>query len=202
MHAGTDTAWKIPMSELPRFLRLIIPLVVLVVVFTIAGVVVMFSGWIDVSALKPHFVLTKWVLETTIEHSVERRARWIQKPPGYPPIIRPHTFQHFSQMCGTCHGGLGKKPSEIGKGLRPRPPDLVKAAQGMPVEEIFWIVRNGIRMTGMPAFAVTHSDEELWEVVALVHALPDLKPAEYRNLVENHTGNMKTNPPSGAGSSH
>jgi mono/diheme cytochrome c family protein len=157
------------------------------VIFAVAAVamlVVMYSGIIDVGARKPHYALTKWVLETTMEHLVERRAEQISPPPEY--RATPHTMQHFGHMCELCHGGPGKEPSEIGKGLRPDPPDLTKVADHLTPSEVFWIVKNGIRMTAMPAFAETHTDQELWELVSFVKSLPRLSAGEYRKAV--HSG--------------
>lgn len=152
------------------------------VIAAVATLAVVYSGMIDVGARKPHYALTKWVLETTMEHSVERRAEQISPPPQY--RATPHTMRHFGEMCEICHGGPGKEPSEIGKGLRPDPPDLAKVADHLSPSEVFWIVKNGIRMTGMPAFAETHGDQELWEVVSFVKSLPRLSPEEYRKVVQ------------------
>lgn len=148
----------------------------------VATLAVMYSGVIDVGARKPHYALTKWVLETTMEHSVERRAERISPPAEY--RATPQTMRHFGHMCEICHGGPGKEPSEIGKGLRPDPPDLAKVADQMSPSEIFWVMENGIRMTGMPAFGATHEAKELWEMVSFVKSLPRLSPEEYRKAVQ------------------
>ena len=160
-------------------------LVTALAIFLIAAVAmlaVIHSGVIDVGARKPHYALTKWVLETTMEHSVERRAEKISPPPEY--RATPHTMRHFGEMCEICHGGPGKEPSEIGKGMRPDPPDLARVADHLSPSEVFWIVKNGIRMTGMPAFADSHSDQELWEVVSFVKSLPRLTAQQYRSMVQ------------------
>jgi mono/diheme cytochrome c family protein len=78
-------------------------------------------------------------------------------------------------MCVGCHGAPGKDPSEIGNGLRPRPPDLAKAALQLDKGELFWIVKNGIKMAGMPAFGATHRDRTIWNIVGFVQEqLPNL----------------------------
>lgn len=143
-----------------------------------AAAAVIYSGIINVAATEPHYALTKWVLETALERSVERRASKITPPAEYHATRK--TVRHFREMCEICHGGPGKDPSEIGKGLRPKPPELVKVADKMEESEVFWVAKNGIRMTGMPAFGETHGDAELWEVVALVKSLPRMSPEKYR----------------------
>ena len=145
-----------------------------------AGLVVVYSGAVDISAVKPHYAVTKWVLETAMKHSVVRHARKVNIPATYPSSAIGDAFPHYAEMCAICHGGPGKQPSEIGKGLRPKPPDLAKVVNELRDEEIFWIVKNGIRMTGMPAFGVTHKDIELWKMVALVKTFPGMTPEQYR----------------------
>lgn len=157
---------------------------VVMVVGAATGLAVIYSGLVDIAATTPHYAVTKWVLETTMDHSVERRADRISPPPAYHPGAR--TMQQYRQICELCHGGPGKQPSEVGKGLRPEPPSLVKAAPELRDTEIFWVVKHGIRMTGMPAFGPTHPDAELWEVVALVKSLPAISPREYDSAGRKH----------------
>lgn len=159
--------------------------VIAVIVLTVAiGVGIIYSGVINIAASKPHYALTKWVLETTMEHSVERRAAQISPPVAF--SATEDTAHHYQEMCGFCHGAPGKYPTEIGKGLQPKPPELPKVAGNMPDAELFWVIKNGIRMTGMPAFGVVHDDDKLWEVVAFVKELPQMSPNKYRQAVERH----------------
>lgn len=155
--------------------------VVVAAVVAVAAAIVIFSGVINVSAMPRHYALTYWVLETVTEHSVERRASKIVPPPGI--RYTADTLEDFHKMCELCHGAPGKKPSAIGQGLRPQPPDLAKMADKMRESEIFWIINNGIRMTGMPSFGKTHRDEELWAMVGFVKSLPRLTPDQYRRLL-------------------
>ena len=71
----------------------------------------------------------------------------------------------------------------VGRGQNPEPADLARAAERWSEQELFWIVQHGIRMTGMPSFGRTHSDPEIWELVALVKRLPRMSVAEYRALL-------------------
>ena len=64
-------------------------------------------------------------------------------------------------MCVVCHGAPGKEPSYIRQGLRPEPPNLAESSKRWGGAELFWIIKNGIKMTGMPAFGPTHQDEEI-----------------------------------------
>jgi mono/diheme cytochrome c family protein len=74
--------------------------------------------------------------------------------------------------------------TEISRGLYPRAPELRRKTDLTPAEQ-FWIVKHGVKMTGMPAWGVTHNDELLWDVVAFVRKLPKLTPEQYETLVKN-----------------
>jgi len=71
---------------------------------------------------------------------------------------------------------------DIAQGLYPQPPDLAVTASGYREGELFWIVKHGIKMTGMPAWA-DHSDDELWATVAVLRQLPGMAPEAYATLV-------------------
>jgi mono/diheme cytochrome c family protein len=87
-------------------------------------------------------------------------------------------------MCAVCHLAPGMKRTEIARGLYPRAPELRRGADLTPAEE-FWVVKHGLKMTGMPAWGVTHSDELLWDVVAFLQKLPELSAEEYQALVKS-----------------
>jgi mono/diheme cytochrome c family protein len=76
------------------------------------------------------------------------------------------------------------KRTEISRGLYPRAPELRRGSDLTPAEE-FWVVKHGLKMTGMPAWGVTHSDELLWDVVAFLRKLPELTPDQYQALVRS-----------------
>jgi mono/diheme cytochrome c family protein len=91
-------------------------------------------------------------------------------------------FREYDEMCVFCHAAPGKERSSVSKGMRPQPPLLANAAKDWTNSQLFWIVRNGVRMTGMPAFGVTHSDEQIWNIVGFVRRLPQMSADEYRAM--------------------
>lgn len=91
-------------------------------------------------------------------------------------------------MCVVCHGGPGIEPSEIAKGLYPEPPILYKSGMLTP-GPTFWIIKNGIRMTSMPAMAPTHSDKEIWAMTAfLINKYDSMSPGEYQEWMKKYPG--------------
>ena len=75
------------------------------------------------------------------------------------------------------------KRTEISQGLYPRAPELRRGTDLTPAEQ-FWIVKHGVKMTGMPAWGITHDDELLWDVVAFVRKLPEMTPEQYETMVK------------------
>ncbi len=88
-------------------------------------------------------------------------------------------------MCESCHGAPGKQETELSKGLNPRAPYLPKVANFIEPAEMFWATKNGIRMTGMPAWGKTHSDEKIWAIVAFIKTLPDMSAEDYEKMENN-----------------
>ncbi len=133
------------------------------------------TGWQDPS-------LVRWVLVATRESSIERRAQAIQAPVLDGVNRIENGFRGYREMCVICHGTPGGKPSPLAKGLNPEPPDLSEDEDQMSDAELFWVIKNGIRMTGMPAWGPSHSDAELWDIVAFVKTLPNMSAADYLAL--------------------
>jgi mono/diheme cytochrome c family protein len=159
---------------------------VLVILLIAASLVFIYSGVYNVAATEPHIKPVEWLLNLTLEKSVSRHAKGIEVPPVSDDSIVQTGFIHYKEMCVTCHGAPGVSPSELAKGLNPEPPDLVEELEEgqRSTEQLFWITKYGIKMTGMPAFGPTHSDDEIWAIVAFLKRLPDLSPEEYRAMDE------------------
>ncbi len=78
----------------------------------------------------------------------------------------------YGMDCDSCHGKDGRHPTETGRGMYPRVPDLGSpAVQEWSNAELFWIVKNGVRFSGMPAFGKVQSDNEIWDLVHYVRSL-------------------------------
>jgi mono/diheme cytochrome c family protein len=163
--------------------------ILLSVVCTLAGLfliglIVMYSGMINVSAMEgpPGFI--KWVLSSTMERSVESRSEGIKVPDLENEAMINEGVEHYTEMCQGCHGAPGIEDSEMAKGLEPKAPHLYEMEDTDEFEpaEAFWIIKNGIMLTSMPAWGVTHSDEKIWDIVASLKKLPEMSPEEYSKL--------------------
>ena len=147
-----------------------------------------YSGIYDVSASSPHSAVAEWAMETTRRHSVERRAGRVEAPDHSDDSLVLAGADDFERMCVQCHGAPDREPGEVGRGLNPPAPDLAESAKEMTSAEVFWVTKNGIKMTGMPAWGSTHDDQSLWPVVALVKRLPEIDAAAYRDLLTRAEG--------------
>jgi len=147
-----------------------------------------YSGFADVSAGSSHSSIVTWLLSTTSHASIERQAKDIEAPDLSDEAMARAGVNDFNGMCAGCHGAPGRDPEAMGQGLNPPPPNLAKSAAEMSPAELFWVTKNGIKMTGMPAWGVTHDDDAIWPVVALMTRLPDLDATQYQELMDSAGG--------------
>ncbi len=144
-----------------------------------AAVFVIASGTVSVGATAPVSDLERAVATLAVNRSVARRAPKTENPVKTTPETLAKALTHYKSMCLTCHGAGAVSPSAIGEGLNPPAPDLTQpSVQKRTDGELFWLVQNGLRMTGMPAFGPTHKEEDLWALVAFLRHLPELTTAE------------------------
>lgn len=152
------------------------------VVFLGAGFI--YSGDFNVAATSPHWPVTYWAMETVRVHSIKMHAAGIVPPDNLDDQAKVVMgTEHFAAHCAVCHGAPGVPKGEIAEGLYPPPANLAVAAQHYTPAELFWIIKNGIKMTGMPSWS-DHSDDELWGTVAFLKKLgAGMSAQEYGKLV-------------------
>ena len=145
----------------------------------------MYGGLYNVAANVPHSGWVYSLLQTMRDRSIAAHAASVIVPGDLsdPNRITSGAGQ-YAEMCTSCHLAPGMKRTEISRGLYPRAPELRRGSRSTPAED-FWVVKNGIKMTGMPAWGVTHDDEILWDVVAFLRKLPELTADQYQALVED-----------------
>lgn len=154
-----------------------------------AGAAWVYFGVFNVAADEPHWRVTYWLMETARERSIAVRARGVEAPPALDdPQLLAMGAEHYAEMCTDCHLAPGMKDTEMRAGLYPRPPNLAEHGAHRPADETFWIIKHGVKMSGMPAWGVTHDDHSIWGMVALVRKLPELSAAQYEELVARGHG--------------
>ena len=155
---------------------------VLLVLLLVIGIgVYVFSGAYDVSASNPDPALKRWLLSTVSDASIQRHAKAVVVPTLGAPDQLALGFRHYDEMCSVCHGSPGAELSPLARGLNPRAPQFSKGTDLAP-EELFWVTKHGIQMTGMPAWGPTHTDAEIWAIVAFVPKLEKMTRAQYETM--------------------
>ncbi len=156
--------------------------VVFVLICVLATGVFIYSGVYNVAASQPDNALVAWLLSSVREASVEGRIEDIEVPDLTSLNMRLAGIRDFDELCAACHTPPGRLDSPVARGLNPPPPDLTEE-EGSP-QEFFWITKNGIKMTGMPAWGATRDDREIWPVIAFLQDLPGLDAAGYQSMLE------------------
>ena len=153
----------------------------LAIVAGIAAGAFFFGGFFNVAASQadpaPIAAALIRVRTASIDHHATDR-----QPAGFgdPAMVQQGAVAYAARGCANCHGGPGVGWAKFSEGLNPGPPDLKETAPKLAPREVFWVVKHGIRMTGMPSFGMIGAkDDEVWKIAAFVKALPKVTPAEY-----------------------
>ena len=154
----------------------------LVLAAAVGGAVTLYAGWYDISATDQHLAHTYWLLDTGLKRSVKHRTEEISVPPLGSQEQVARGFAHFKAHCEQCHGGPGVAPQPFALGMTPAPANLSYTASEWTPAALYWVISEGIKMTGMPAWKYRMSEEDMWAVVAFLKVLPTLSPAQYREM--------------------
>ncbi|RDI58018.1 c-type cytochrome [Microvirga subterranea] len=140
-----------------------------------------YSGIYDISATKQHTRLVYWVMSTARRQSIKTHAAGDVLPPDVADAnLVSAGLVLFDRHCSQCHGAPGIAPGPIGLGMAPSPPNFAQMGRDLPAEEMYWAISNGIKLTGMPAWAFRLSERERWALVAFLKRSTALTPADYR----------------------
>jgi mono/diheme cytochrome c family protein len=159
------------------------------VCLVLAALVILYltTGLYNVGADSEHTGLMHLALAAVRERSVDAHAEDVTVPRLDNPKMIADGASDYDEMCTVCHLAPGMAENEMRPGMNPKPPVLAKDPPDSPAEA-FWVIKHGIKMTGMPAWGVTHTDAEIWNIVAFLNKLPTLSPQAYRALVASAAG--------------
>lgn len=161
--------------------RLIVSLAVILTLVA-AGAAFIWSGLYNVAASRDHFSVTTWILEKVLEQSVATQSAFIETPPLDDPDLVRLGAAHYEGGCVPCHSRPGEPINVIVSQMLPSPPHLADVAAGQPPEELYWIVKHGLKYTGMPAWPAPIRDDEVWALTAFLMELAGGEMDNYRQL--------------------
>jgi mono/diheme cytochrome c family protein len=145
----------------------------------LAGVAWLWLGGYDASAGSPSrlaYAPLRFALERQMEAA---------KVPDAPPSTRHRIvigFRQYDADCGACHGTPIAPRAQWARSMNPEPPDLTAARTRLTPKQLFWLICHGEKMTGMPAFGVQRTDDQIWGLALFVNALPDISAQDYARL--------------------
>jgi mono/diheme cytochrome c family protein len=154
----------------------------LAIIVAIGAAVYFFGGFYSVAGTQEDPAIVHWALEKVRTISINRHAN--DAPPANlndPAEVQAGARQYAQRGCVACHGGPGRPWAKFSEGLHPDPPDLKDVSKELTPSQLFFVIKNGINMTGMPSFAQAGmKDPEIWSIVAFVKVLPGVKEADYK----------------------
>jgi mono/diheme cytochrome c family protein len=156
------------------------------VVLAVVASAFVWSGIYNIGADDPHMRATYAVLETLRDRSIEVRADHLTVPDLSDPARATQGAGNYDAMCAGCHLAPGIRETELSKGLYPAPPNL--STEPVELAEAFWVIKHGIKASGMPAWGKSMDDSYIWNMAAFLQKLPSLDAAQYRAMVIHSGG--------------
>jgi hypothetical protein len=172
----------------------------LAIAIGIGAAVYFFGGYYSVAGTSEDPALVNWALTRVRTASINRHAN--DTPPaslGDAATVRAGAKAYAMLGCENCHGAPGVKWQKFSEGLHPDPPDLKDVAGNLSPAQLFWVIKNGINMTGMPSFGEAGAkDDEIWSVVAFVKKLPGVSEADFKDWTASSESDNSAAPASPA----
>ena len=153
----------------------------------VGGFIVVLSGVVPVKASSGHWAITAWFLELAMERSISTHTLMADTLTFEEPWLVLKGAGHYETACRPCHGSPDLKRSVVVRAMTPAPPYLPPDIANWRPEELFYIVKHGVKFTGMPAWPTQQRDDEVRAMVAFLLALEKLDADKYRLLVFGET---------------
>ena len=145
----------------------------------LVGGLVLLSGVAPITASSGHWPVTRFILNLGKERSVSTHTLGMNAPDLGKPGGAARAAVHFDLACRFCHGNPGYRTAPLAQAMTPEPPYLPRTVAGYDDAALFYIVKHGIKFTGMPAWPAVHRDDEIWAMVAFLRTLPDMTADQY-----------------------
>jgi mono/diheme cytochrome c family protein len=166
----------------PPWVIVVLTVAALAILGMAAGAAFLMSGVYDIGADVPHTKPVFWLVDHLRDRSVDAHAAAVAPPAD---LADPRRIaagaQLYDKLCAACHLGPGLPRTDLSRGLYPQPPRLAYGTDLTPAQQ-FWVIKHGVKLTGMPSWGKTHKDEDVWNLVAFLKKLPDLDSDQYRAI--------------------
>ena len=176
-----------PSSQKPGWKRWLVMSAVLLVLMHLGGFLVATEGIISIKASSGHWAVTRWFLNFAKERSVTTHTLGKKAPPLDAPWMAVKGATHYETGCRSCHGSPDTPQPHVAKRMTPPPPSLASINSKFEPVELFYIIKHGIKFTGMPAWPAEKRDDEVWAMVAFLLIYPEMGPADYPRLALGET---------------
>ena len=150
--------------------------------FGAGAFVFVWLGLSPIAASSGHWALTQRFLGFAMRNAVETRSIAVHVPSLADPALWPKSAGHYAAGCAPCHGAPGQSRPPLVKQMVPQPPLLQPVLAEWDAEELFWLVKHGLKYTAMPGWVAQQRDDEVWAMVAFLRKLPELDARAYRKL--------------------
>jgi len=152
------------------------------VVIALGALGVIEGGVYNATAIQPHDPLSGWATHTTMTRYFQRHALGVAAPARFSATQITAGLRDYQASCVECHGGPAVARARWTSGITPSPPYLLDASRHWSSSELFLIIKEGVKMTAMPAWGLSRSDAQIWDLVAFLEAAPDLAPSAYARM--------------------
>ena len=163
-------------------MRILAAIGALTVIGAVGAAVFFLGGFYNVAGTSEDPALVNWALVRVRTASIVRHAH--DAPPGNfndAANVQAGARKFAEHGCANCHGAPGVNWAKYSEGLHPDPPDLKDVVNDRTPGQLFWVIKNGINMTGMPSFKLAGAkDEDIWLIVAFLKKLPSVAEADYK----------------------
>lgn len=164
-------------------MRLLIGLLAAAIVVIAGAAAFVYSGIYDIAATEQHTAPVFWVLKTTMRRAIQHHARDVNVPRLADPTLISKGRTLFVAHCSRCHGAPGVAPEPFALGLRPTPANLANTGIEWPPAQLYWAIKHGMKLTGMPAWEYRLADDDLWAIVAYIQRMPYESPREFHERI-------------------